>query len=609
MRNIFFLFTAFLFSTCALLAQDAQLQGYVYESGNRGYLNLVKVSIYEESSNTLLTEVYSDKNGTFTAKLPIDKNFLVKLEKSVFETKEERISTVGKKWEEKIFVKIELKRKPGYLFDVTMARKRKKGEEIVDGIEGALIEVYNNTKEKEHLVLKDYPHPNFKVSFEQGNHYTVMIRKEGFFNKRMEAFVNVEGCILCFEGVGNVQPGVSEVLTEGNTMGTLLANVELDPIELNKGIKIENIYYDLDKADIRNDAALELDKLVGVLKDNPALIIELGSHTDARGKDAYNLKLSQRRAQSAVNYITSIGGISKDRIVAKGYGETQLVNKCKNGVECSERRHQQNRRTELKIVGIEEVDVYASKSLANIIEEEKFERMLAEISNSEVIKVEAGEELPEGIQKEIEQEGKQVKIAEEKAKEEAKETVPVETKIVQETPEVKLENSPVAVPPAVEQPEAAPDKRKSDPVIPPASASGVTKNDYRSETGIVENGQNGEFSTQSEEFGETMSSGGKIVKEKEVKVERMGKKPLSLPDNYGGYRIEFFASPYELPLSHEIFSRHGKITMEQRKDGSYAYLLGDFEEWRDANKFLNSIILSRYPDARVIRYKRGNRIN
>ena len=69
--------------------------------------------------------------------------------------------------------------------------------------------------------------------------------KKGFFTKRMEAYVNVEDCILCFDGVGDVRPGVSDVMTRNNTMGTLLANVELDRVELDKSIKIENIYYDL----------------------------------------------------------------------------------------------------------------------------------------------------------------------------------------------------------------------------------------------------------------------------------------------------------------------------------------------------------------------------
>ena len=129
----------------------------------------------------------------------------------------------------------------------------------------------------------------------------------------------------------------------------LVQNLFLEPIEINKAIRIENIYYDFDKWNIRSDAAAELDKLVKIMNENPTIWIELGSHTDSRGKDAYNLTLSQKRAESAVAYIIS-RGISKNRIEAKGYGETQLLNKCANNVECSEADHQLNRRTEFKIV-------------------------------------------------------------------------------------------------------------------------------------------------------------------------------------------------------------------------------------------------------------------
>ncbi|MET0574156.1 MAG: OmpA family protein, partial [Pedobacter agri] len=97
------------------------------------------------------------------------------------------------------------------------------------------------------------------------------------------------------------------------------------------------------------DAAVELDKLVKIMLDNPTIWIELGSHTDSRGKDAYNLSLSQKRAESAVQYIIS-RGVNKNRITAKGYGETQLLNKCANNVQCSDAEHQLNRRTEFKIV-------------------------------------------------------------------------------------------------------------------------------------------------------------------------------------------------------------------------------------------------------------------
>ncbi|MFY0653955.1 MAG: OmpA family protein [Cyclobacteriaceae bacterium] len=129
---------------------------------------------------------------------------------------------------------------------------------------------------------------------------------------------------------------------------TVFYEIPMEKIELGKAIELENIYYDLDKSFIRPDAAVELDKLVKILEENPTIKIELGSHTDSRGSDSYNQRLSQRRATAAVEYIVK-NGIDKGRIVAKGYGETVLVNGCSNGVECSKEDHQRNRRTEFKV--------------------------------------------------------------------------------------------------------------------------------------------------------------------------------------------------------------------------------------------------------------------
>ncbi|WP_316747874.1 OmpA family protein [Pedobacter gandavensis] len=133
------------------------------------------------------------------------------------------------------------------------------------------------------------------------------------------------------------------------TQVSLVKDFYLIPIEINKPIRLDNIYYDFDKSNIRPDAAIELDKLVKILKDNPTIWIELSSHTDSRGNDSYNMALSQRRAESAVRYIVS-KGIDKNRITAKGYGESQLLNRCANGVKCAVEEHQLNRRTEFKIV-------------------------------------------------------------------------------------------------------------------------------------------------------------------------------------------------------------------------------------------------------------------
>ncbi len=130
---------------------------------------------------------------------------------------------------------------------------------------------------------------------------------------------------------------------------SLDTTIVLDQLILEKAIVLDNIYYDLNKADIRSDAALELNKLVKILKDNPAIRIELSSHTDSRSSDEYNLTLSQQRAQAAVDYLVS-QGIAADRMVAKGYGETKLL--IANAQ--TEEEHQTNRRTEFKVIEIKE---------------------------------------------------------------------------------------------------------------------------------------------------------------------------------------------------------------------------------------------------------------
>jgi len=122
----------------------------------------------------------------------------------------------------------------------------------------------------------------------------------------------------------------------------------LEKIYRNTEIILEDIFYDLDKWDIRTDARPTLDKLANTLKINPQIRIQLGSHTDCRGNEAYNQVLSQRRAQSAIEYL--IGkGIQPGRMVARGYGETEPAATCVCS-RCTEEEHQQNRRTTFKII-------------------------------------------------------------------------------------------------------------------------------------------------------------------------------------------------------------------------------------------------------------------
>lgn len=111
---------------------------------------------------------------------------------------------------------------------------------------------------------------------------------------------------------------------------------------------IENIYYESGSAKILPEAEIILNKAVDALKKNTKLVLEVQSHTDATASDEFNMDLSQKRATTAVDYLIA-NGIDKKRLTAKGFGETQLTNRCANGVECSNEEHRQNRRTVFKL--------------------------------------------------------------------------------------------------------------------------------------------------------------------------------------------------------------------------------------------------------------------
>ncbi|WP_291082798.1 OmpA family protein, partial [Flavobacterium sp. BFFFF1] len=114
---------------------------------------------------------------------------------------------------------------------------------------------------------------------------------------------------------------------------------------------IRMIYFDLDRANIRPDAALELEKVLVLLQKNPNLKIDIRSHTDSRQTRKYNQKLSDKRAKATMGWLVK-RGISPGRLTAKGYGESQPVNKCVDGIDCTEAEHQQNRRSQFIVTAM-----------------------------------------------------------------------------------------------------------------------------------------------------------------------------------------------------------------------------------------------------------------
>lgn len=180
---------------------------------------------------------------------------------------------------------------------------------------------------------------------------TIVASRQSTENGTFEFVLDRDRDYQVFGRKAGFHPDSARVSTVGiSGSDTLHVALLLDPeFTVGQRIELENIYYDFDKHNIRPDAAEILDRLVKIMQDYPTLKIELSSHTDSRGSDAYNMGLSQRRARAAVTYLVS-RGIAEDRMVAKGYGETRLVNDCGNGVSCSREKHQANRRTEVTVL-------------------------------------------------------------------------------------------------------------------------------------------------------------------------------------------------------------------------------------------------------------------
>jgi peptidoglycan-associated lipoprotein len=219
------------------------------------------------------------------------------------------------------------------LLNVTTKELNEDGSEKI--LPQTRVVLYDNTNKN---IGGDFSNQNGRLRFTltPDQNFSIISSKSGYFTKS-----------ITYSTIGKT-PRVEDLIQDVTNI-SLDTTIVLEPLILERSIVLDNIYYDLDKADIRPDAAIELNKLVKILKDNPSIRIELSSHTDARASDSYNDALSQRRAESAVAYIVS-QGIAEDRLVAKGYGKRQLI--IENAQ--TEEEHQTNRRTEFKVIEIKE---------------------------------------------------------------------------------------------------------------------------------------------------------------------------------------------------------------------------------------------------------------
>ncbi len=349
------------------------VSGKVYDQISGTPLNQALVTVFDDMMIASLAQTETDAEGAYTLTVPKVSRYQVLAEKPTYFDQDVVITHLNGI----LSADLGMSRKPGYVFDITIFDKAYEHNPI-NTLRDCKIEIYNNTTQQQELTIERLPKSAFNFSFAEGNHYTMLVRKPGYLNRRVEVYVNVNGCILCVDGMGIKEPDVVEIMTHGNEIGHFLGTVDLDSIQVGKRFQLNNIYYDFAKWAIRPEAANVLDKLAVFLKDNPGITVELGSHTDARGSDDYNLSLSDKRAKSAVDYLVASQSIDFEKITSKGYGETQLTNRCDDGQSCSDTEHQLNRRTEIKITGILDHDPLWRKSLKEIIEDKDLYKKIIE---------------------------------------------------------------------------------------------------------------------------------------------------------------------------------------------------------------------------------------
>jgi outer membrane protein OmpA-like peptidoglycan-associated protein/tetratricopeptide (TPR) repeat protein len=287
-------------------------------------LTLVNITSGEEINYT------TDNTGEYSFELEADQHYILKGVKTDYFDRTYELNPSND--EKEISLNVLLEKDPGISL-AFLVRENQTNQPI-----SSVKMVYTNNmtgQTETYMTDKDglffQPQADKKIG-DRGS-YNVTLSKEGYLGKTITYNV-----LFDKEGVYNVH----------DTLDLSLEKIQVGQ-DLSKIIEIKPIYFDVNKAVITPEAAIELDKIVKIMNDNPTMVIELGSHTDSRGRASANETLSERRAIASAEYIKS--RISHpERIEGKGYGESRLVNECADGVKCTKEQHQENRRTEFILI-------------------------------------------------------------------------------------------------------------------------------------------------------------------------------------------------------------------------------------------------------------------
>ena len=284
--------------------------------------------VLKDNEGNEVGTVTTDENGNYTFTVEPDKDFVLGGTKDKYFDGEQEATS--KTEDDVIVADLILEKDPG-LSLYALITDKKSGEPL-EGVTLTIVDNMTGTQEQITTpTTGDYRKPLIDKKLNDRGSYNLTLQKEGYFSKTVtyNTEFNKEG--------------------QYDVHGTLDLGMDPEVKDLTELVKINPINFDLNKYNIRPDAAAELDKIVDIMNKYPGMEVELGSHTDCRGSDYYNKVLSDKRAKASAKYIQS-KITDPDRIYGKGYGETRLLNHCKNGVQCSEEEHALNRRTEFKVI-------------------------------------------------------------------------------------------------------------------------------------------------------------------------------------------------------------------------------------------------------------------
>lgn len=324
----------------AEMTAQTRLEGYIYEENNRGFLNQVNVTVYKELSDSPIDILITDIYGHFAIDL-LPGKYRIVATRELFSDRADTI--VIKSGEEKKFLKIVMKRKPGVLLTGRILEKDR------TVVRGATIEIYNRTLKSLVLTLTDFPEEAFRYPMERGYHYTIRVKTPGFLTQRMEVYAGIMGCELCVEGLGEGTSRLGRSSNPALAPDTLYS--DLFPARAQKGTLLQTIKSSFASPEWTKEAAVQdqIDSYITLLKDNPGLVTELGSHTDTRADEESSNTIAAERADSLVAFLVS-RNMEPFRCQAKVYGRTVPINKCVPGVTCTDAEHAENNRIEARLI-------------------------------------------------------------------------------------------------------------------------------------------------------------------------------------------------------------------------------------------------------------------